>query len=50
MTAPIVATLPTVAARKARLHAFRLLIVGEGIEKKSSDFASDVLSMAKQGG
>jgi len=37
------------AAKKAKLNAFRLLVVGEGIEKRSSDFAAEVQSMAKQG-
>lgn len=33
-------------ARKAKLHAYRFLVVGEGIEKKSSDFAAEVLATA----
>jgi len=37
------------AARKTRLHAFRFLVVGEGIEKKTSDFAAEVASMVKAG-
>jgi elongation factor Ts len=35
------------AARKARLHAYKVLVVGEGIEKKQSDFAAEVAAMAK---
>jgi elongation factor Ts len=34
------------AAKKAKLHAYRLLVVGEGIEKKSSDFAAEVMATA----
>ena len=34
------------AARKAKLNGFRLLVVGEGIEKKSSDFAAEVKALA----
>ena len=37
------------AARKAKLHAYRLLVVGEGIEKKSSDFAAEVMATAGAG-
>jgi len=33
-------------ARKAKLNGFRLLVVGEGIEKKSSDFAAEVMATA----
>jgi len=29
-------------ARQAKVNAFRLFIVGEGIEKKQSDFAAEV--------
>jgi elongation factor Ts len=35
------------AARKARLNAYRFLVVGEGIEKKQSDFAAEVAAMSK---
>ena len=34
------------AAKKAKVHAYRFLVVGEGIEKKSSDFAAEVAAMA----
>jgi elongation factor Ts len=37
------------AAKKARLHGYRFLVVGEGIEKKSSDFAAEVLATAGAG-
>ena len=37
------------AAKKAKVHAFRFLVVGEGIEKKSSDFAAEVAAMAPKG-
>ncbi|MEX2239797.1 MAG: translation elongation factor Ts [Burkholderiales bacterium] len=37
------------AGRKAKLHGYRLLVVGEGIEKKSSDFAAEVLATAGAG-
>jgi len=37
------------AARKATLHAYRLLVVGEGIEKRSSDFAAEVMATAGAG-
>jgi elongation factor Ts len=36
------------AARGARVSAFTLFIVGEGIEKKSSDFAAEVAAQASQ--
>ena len=36
-------------AKKAKLHAYRLLVVGEGIEKKSSDFAAEVMATAGAG-
>ncbi len=32
------------AARKAKLHAYCFIVVGEGIEKKSTDFAAEVLA------
>ena len=35
------------AAKKAKLHGYRLLVVGEGIEKKASDFAAEVKSMIR---
>ena len=34
-------------ARKATLNAYRFLVVGEGIEKKQSDFAAEVAAMTK---
>ena len=34
------------AAKKAKLNAYSLLVVGEGIEKKASDFAAEVAAMA----
>jgi len=34
------------AAKKAKLHGYRFLVVGEGIEKKSSDFAAEVMATA----
>jgi elongation factor Ts len=34
------------AARKAKVNAYAFLVVGEGIEKKSSDFAAEVLAQA----
>ncbi len=34
------------AARKAILHAYRFFVVGEGIEKRSTDFAAEVLAQA----
>lgn len=38
------------AAKKAKLHAFRFLVVGEGIEKKpAADFAAEVAAMAPKG-
>jgi elongation factor Ts len=37
------------AAKKAKLNAFRFLVVGEGIEKKSSDFAAEVMAAAGAG-
>src|SRR5258706_5744426 len=35
------------AAKKAKLYAYRVLVVGEGIEKKHSDFAAEVTAMTK---
>lgn len=37
------------AAKKAKLHGYRLVVVGEGIEKKSSDFAAEVMATAGAG-
>jgi elongation factor Ts len=34
-------------ARKAKLAGYRFLVVGEGIEKKQSDFAAEVAAMTK---
>jgi elongation factor Ts len=35
------------AARKTRLHGYRFLVVGEGIEKKAADFAAEVAAMTR---
>jgi elongation factor Ts len=35
------------AAKKAKLHGYKFLVVGEGIEKKQSDFAAEVAAMTK---
>ena len=35
------------AARKSKLLGYRFLVVGEGIEKKTADFAAEVMSMVK---
>ena len=35
------------AARKTKLHAYRFLVVGEGIEKQASDFAAEVAAMVR---
>jgi elongation factor Ts len=35
------------AARKTKLLGYRFIVVGEGIEKKASDFAAEVMSMVK---
>lgn len=35
------------AARHAKLHSYRFFVVGEGIEKKSNDFAAEVAAQAK---
>jgi elongation factor Ts len=35
------------AARKSKLIAYRFLVVGEGIEKKKSDFAAEVAAMTR---
>jgi elongation factor Ts len=37
------------AANKAKLNGYRFLVVGEGIEKKSSDFAAEVIATAGAG-
>ena len=34
------------AAKKARVNAFAFFVVGEGIEKKSTDFAAEVMAQA----
>jgi len=34
-------------AKKAKLHGYKFLVVGEGIEKKQSDFAAEVAAMTK---
>jgi elongation factor Ts len=34
------------AAKKAKVHAYAFFVVGEGIEKKSSDFAAEVMAQA----
>jgi elongation factor Ts len=34
------------AAKKAKLHGYRFLVVGEGIERKTSDFAAEVMATA----
>ncbi len=34
-------------ARKTKLHAYKVLVVGEGIEKKQNDFAAEVAAMTK---
>jgi elongation factor Ts len=36
-------------AKKAKLNGYRFLVVGEGIEKKSSDFAAEVMATAGAG-
>lgn len=37
------------AANKAKVNAFQMYVVGEGIEKKSNDFAAEVMAQAGQG-
>ena len=37
------------AAKKAKLYGYRLLVVGEGIEKRSNDFAAEVMATAGAG-
>jgi elongation factor Ts len=34
------------AARKAKVHSYVFFVVGEGIEKKSTDFAAEVMAQA----
>jgi elongation factor Ts len=34
------------AAKKAKIHAYAFFVVGEGIEKKSTDFAAEVMAQA----
>jgi len=36
------------AAKKTKVLGYRFLVVGEGIERKSSDFAAEVMAMAKK--
>ncbi|MBK7353915.1 MAG: elongation factor Ts [Nitrosomonas sp.] len=36
------------AAKSAQVHAFTLFVVGEGIEKKSGDFAAEVMAQVSQ--
>ena len=38
------------AAQKAQVTAFSLFVVGEGIEKKTTDFAAEVAAQAAQAG
>ena len=38
------------AAKKTKLHGYRVLVVGEGIEKKQSDFAAEVASLVEKDG
>jgi elongation factor Ts len=35
------------AARKTKLQGYRFLVVGEGIEKKTTDFAAEVAAMTR---
>jgi elongation factor Ts len=37
------------ASRKGKLNGYRVLVVGEGIEKKSNDFATEVMATAGAG-
>ena len=34
------------SSKKAKVHGYRFLVVGEGIEKKSGDFAAEVHAQA----
>jgi elongation factor Ts len=36
------------AAKGAKVHAFSLFVVGEGIEKKTTDFAAEVAAQVGQ--
>lgn len=36
------------AAKSGKVHAFTLFVVGEGIEKKSGDFAAEVMAQVSQ--
>jgi elongation factor Ts len=36
------------AAKSAKVNAFTLFIVGEGIEKKTGDFAAEVMAQVNQ--
>jgi len=38
------------AAQKSNVAGYRVLVVGEGIEKKQHDFAAEVASLTKEGG
>ena len=35
------------ASRKAKLHGYAFFVVGEGIEKKSTDFAAEVAGLTR---
>jgi elongation factor Ts len=35
-------------SKNATVHAFRLFVVGEGIEKRKDDFAAEVMAQAGQ--
>ena len=35
------------AARQSKIRAYKFLVVGEGIEKKQSDFAAEVAAMTR---
>ncbi|HEX5464105.1 MAG TPA: elongation factor Ts, partial [Burkholderiales bacterium] len=35
-------------SKSATVHAFRLFVVGEGIEKRKDDFAAEVMAQAGQ--
>jgi elongation factor Ts len=37
------------AAKKAKVHGYAFFVVGEGIEKKSTDFAAEVMAQAQAG-
>jgi elongation factor Ts len=38
------------SAQKTKVHGYRFLVVGEGIEKRQNDFAAEVASLTKDGG